>query len=447
VAKTEVVLSARTAIVVAGAALAVRLAYLFVSYDGPASLRHPDTELWQIVAADPALWFGTPERMPFYALYVGLCAWLFGPSLLVPVLGQIAVDTATCLLAVRIGARFDPRAALPAGLFAALNPTQIVMSCIVLGDTFFAFFTTGALLATLTWIERPHLKAAVCLAVWAGFALLNRAMVWPLLAFAPAAMVVLAVVRGQGIRLAAVHATAFVAVCALFAAPVVARNMTEYGTAALTSQSGTHLAFWVVPLVREAVDGTPQAVGAAEMSAALDLRLVDPDARTNPFAISAALTELAREKLTELGLVPIAKVWAMGAAINILSPATLMIPIVMQLPRTGFYATQGDGPLDKAVNFVWRNDNAIYARWLVVGAAVEFALKLLVLAGLFAGFARARSRLATVVVVGWIVFLLAIYGPVASAKYRLPMEPFFGVFSAVALLAVRARRTEHTSAE
>ncbi len=433
--------------VVAGTALAVRLVYLFLLYDGPASLRHPDTELWQIVAENPAQWFGTPERMPFYALYVGLCAWLFGPSLLVPVLGQIVVDTATCLLAVRIGARFDPRAALPAGLFAALNPTQIVMSCIVLGDTFFTFFTTGGLLAALAWIERPHLMTALSLAAWAGFALLNRAMVWPLLAFAPAAMVVLAVVRGHGVRRAARHATAFVAVCALFAAPVVVRNMAEYGTAALTSQSGTHLAFWVVPLVREAVDGTPQAVGAAEMSAALDRQLVETDSRANPFAISAALTGLAREKLAEFGLAPIAKVWAMGAAINLLSPATLMIPGVMQLPRTGFYATQGDGPLDKAINFVWRNDNATYARWLVAGAAVELALKFLVLAGFLAAFARARLRLMTVVVFGWIIFLLAIYGPVASAKYRLPMEPFFGVFSAFALLVLRARRSEHESGE
>ena len=433
--------------VVAVTALAVRLVYLFVLYDGPASVQHPDTELWQIIAANPAQWLGTPERMPFYALYVGLCAWFFGPSLLVPVLGQIGVDTATCLLAVRIGARFDPRAAFAAGLFAALNPTQIVMSCVVLGDTFFAFFTTGAILTALNWIERPHLKAALCLGAWAGFALLNRAMVWPLLACAPLAMIVLAAMRGQGIRLAAIHATAFIAVCALFAAPVVVRNLVGYGTAALTSQSGTHLAFWIVPLVREAVDGTPQAVGASEMSAALDLRLVDPVSRANPFATSAALTELAREKLAEFGFVPIAKVWTIGAAINVLSPATLMIPQVMQLPRTGFYATQGDGPFDKAVNFMWRNDNAIYARWLVAGAAVELALKLLALAGLLAAFARLHSRLPTVVVIGWIVFLLAIYGPVASAKYRLPMEPIFGVFSAVALLALRARWSEHKRVE
>ena len=431
--------------VVAVTALAVRLVYLFVLYDGPASVQHPDTELWQIIAANPAQWLGTPERMPFYALYVGLCAWFFGPSLLFPVLGQIGVDTATCLLAVRIGARFDPRAAFAAGLFTALNPTQIVMSCIVLGDTFFAFFTIGAILAALNWIERPRLKAALCLGAWAGFALLNRAMVWPLLAFVPVAMVVLAVARGRGVGLAAGHAAAFVTVCALFAAPVVARNMAGYGTAALTSQSGTHLAFWVVPLVREAVDGTPQAVGAAEMSAALDLRLVDPVSRANPFATSAALTALAREKLANFGLVPIAKVWTMGAAINVLSPATLMIPQVMQLPRTGFYATQGDGPFDKAVNFVWRNDNAIYACWLVAGAALELALKLLVLVGIVTAFARARSRLATAVIVGWIVFLLAIYGPVASAKYRLPMEPLFGVFSAVALLALRAQRPTYRS--
>ena len=194
--------------------------------------------------------------------------------------------------------------------------------------------------------------------------------------------------------------------------------------------------------MREAVDGTPQSVGGAEMNAALERRLPDPAARTNPFAVSEALTALAREKLAEFGPAPMAEVWAMGAAINLLSPATLMIPPVMQLPRTGFYATQGDGPLDKAVNFVWRNDNATYARWLVAGAAVELPLKLLALAGFLAALVRPRARLAAAVLAGWVVFLLAIYGPVASAKYRLPAEPVFAAFSALALLALRDRRAE-----
>lgn len=441
-AQAEGVLTARATVLVAGTALAVRLAYLWAVYDGPAALWHPDTELWKIVAADPAQWLGTPERMPFYPLYVGLCAWLFGPTLLAPVLGQILVDTATCVLVARIGAHLDPRASVPAGLFAALSPTQVVLACVVLGDTFFTFFAAGALLAALGWIERPRPGAALALAVWAGLALLNRAMVWPLLAFTPVAMVALAVARGNGLRPAAVHAAAFAAVCALCAAPVVARNAAEYGAASLTSQSGTHLAFWIVPLVREAVDGTPQSVGGAEMNAALERRLPDPAARANPFAVSEALTALAREKLAEFGPAPMAEVWAMGAAINLLSPATLMIPPVMQLPRTGFYATQGDGPLDKAVNFVWRNDNATYARWLVAGAAVELPLKLLALAGFLAALVRPRARLAAAVLAGWVVFLLAIYGPVASAKYRLPAEPVFAAFSALALLALRDRRAE-----
>jgi hypothetical protein len=441
-AQAEGVLGWRAFVVVAGTALAVRLAYLWAVYDGHASLWHPDTELWKFVAANPALWFGTPERMPFYPLYVGLCAWLFGPSLFVPVLGQIFVDSATCVLAARIGAHLDPRAFLPAGLFAALNPTQIVLACVVLGDTFFIFFTTGALLAALVWIERPRMGAALGLAAWAGLAMLNRAMVWPLLALTPFAMAALSIARGNGIRPAAAQAAAFATVCALCAAPVVVRNKAEYGYWALTSQSGTHLALWIVPLVREAVDGTQQAVGGAEMNAALDRRLPEPAARANPFAVSEALTAIAREKLAEFGLAPIAKVWAMGAAINLLSPATLMVPPVMQLPRTGFYATQGVGLLDKAANFVWHNDSATYARWLVAGAAVEVPLKLIAFAGFIVALVQPRARLPAVVLAGWVVFLLAIYGPIASAKYRLPAEPVFAAFSALALLAVRVRRAE-----
>jgi hypothetical protein len=440
-AQAEGVLNARATLLVAGTALAVRLAYLWAVYDGPASLSHPDTGLWVVAAADPSTWFGTAERMPGYTLYMGLMRAVFGPTLLAPVLGQIVADSATCVVVARIGGALAPNAALPAGLVAALAPTQVVMASVVLGDTLFTCFAAAALLAGLRFIERPNARTAAVLAIWCGAALLNRAMVWPLVAFLPAAIFAHACWRTRSMRGSLTAAAAFACICAALSAPVVIRNYLAYGAPELSSQSGAHLALWVVPLVREAEDGTPHSVGASAIGAEFDERFAGI-ARDNPFAVSGGLKVIAREKLAELGPLPVAKAWMSGAVINLFSPATLMIPPVMQLPRTGFYATPGDGPLDKAVNFVWRNDNATYARWLAAGTAVELPLKLLAFAGFLAALARPRARLAAVVLAGWVVFLLAIYGPVASAKYRLPAEPVFAAFSALALLALRDRRAE-----
>ena len=39
-------------------------------------------------------------------------------------------------------------------------------------------------------------------------------------------------------------------------------------------------------------------------------------------------------------------------------------------------------------------------------------------------------RIALLLLLGWIAFILLINGPIASAKYRLPIEPAMGIFFA-----------------
>ena len=44
----------------------------------------------------------------------------------------------------------------------------------------------------------------------------------------------------------------------VFVTPVLARNVVVYRSWSLTPQSGNHMANWIVPLVKEAMDGTPR---------------------------------------------------------------------------------------------------------------------------------------------------------------------------------------------
>ncbi|MBI3506444.1 MAG: glycosyltransferase family 39 protein [Proteobacteria bacterium] len=416
-------------------ALAVRGVYLLAIYSGPDSLMHVDSAMWLRLAENPANWLGNEERMPFYPLYLGLVGRIFGPEPIHAVIGQIVADAAACVLIARSAAalagRGGERAGWIAGLAAAFNPTQVVMASVVLGDSLFLFFIAGTIHAALRWLDDLRFATAMELGLWAGMAFLNRAFILPVLAALPPVLAAIAVLRGRGtapaLRQAAV--VAFLAVLCIGSA--VLRNWVEHGVPAITSQTGFHMAFWVVPLVQEAKDGTPVAQTQSEIAAAFwnDIKPADLD---GPFAISDRWAAAARARMAGLGAAAFAKAWATGAAINLASPAVLMSPPLMQLPRTGFYATPGAGIAEKIANFLWSNDNAAYARWMLAGALVEFPLKLLAFLGMLVGLATAGTRLATAALVGWIVFVLLVNGPVASPKYRLPIEPVACIFIGLA---------------
>src|SRR5262249_22473211 len=128
-------------------------------------------------------------------------------------------------------------------------------------------------------------------------------------------------------------------VFALCIAPVLWRNVTQFGVWALTPQSGIHLALWVAPLVKEATDGTPWQHSYNDIQRRVDDRY--PMHTANPFEQSRRYREIALEELATLDIRAMAKAWLVGSAINLGSPAIILSPPILNLPRTGFYATPG----------------------------------------------------------------------------------------------------------
>jgi hypothetical protein len=147
-------------------------------------------------------------------------------------------------------------------------------------------------------------------------------------------------------------------------------------------------------------------------------------------------SEIGREALKELGYSAIVKAWVTGAAINIASPAIILSPAVSQLPRTGFFGTAGASPIEKIFNYIFRSDNRLYAIILILGIAGVAMIRLLQLVGLSA-LIDARNAPGILLLLSWIFYILAVNGPVASPKYRLPMEPALNVFTGAGFVALR----------
>jgi len=380
------------------------------------------------------------ERMPLYVIWLAVHQFISGMSApLFPALTQGALDAFACVLIARMAMLIDPRLLLPAGIFAAINPTQIIVGAMILTDSMFFFFVCLMLYAALRWLRQPVWRWALLLGLALGLGVSTRVMLLPAVA-ALALLLPLAAIWLRRFRVTGfAHIAIFVAICAALQAPILARNLDRYGSIQLTSQGGTHALLWLAPLVLELVDGTPHGEGARLMQSRYEKEIggAEPD---NPFKRSALKSATARRAIAEMGTLAIVKTWVIGGAVNLFSPAAILSPPVSSLPRTGLYDMAGDGKLDKLSAFLFRNDNPTYAWVLIVSFLALLAVRAGQLFGLGHRLWRHASR-ETVVIIAllllWTVYILLVNGPVASPKYRLPIEPVAVLFAAFAIVAWR----------
>ncbi len=371
-----------------------------------------------------------PDIMPLYLLFLAL----LDSNPLWAALGQGLVDSLTCVVIACAAGTLSPRFAPTAGTVAALNPTQLVMVTLVLTETLFLFFGALALWAALAWIQRPAWRPALALGVALGLGILTRTMLLPWALGVPLLLVAGTAIAGRLAWRTLPQLAGAGTITIALVLPVAHDNENRFGGFGLSSQAGTHTLYWLVPLVMETVDGTPRAESVRRLDKNFGER-ISAEAHSDRFNRSRAMMSAAFEALAELGPLPLAKAWAYGATINLGSPAIILATPVRTLPRTGFYATEGESKLDKMVNFLFRNDNKTYAWLLVIGSAITLALRLAQAWGLWR-LLRAGDRVvlaSTLLLLAWIGFVLAINGPIASAKYRSPAEPALVILLAAAL--------------
>lgn len=389
-------------------------------------------------------WLGSnPSTMPLFQWLTALPFLAFGKAgTIAYVLMQDAFDAGTCVLVYCMARSLDERMALPAAVCAILNPTQIVLSGLIYTDTPFTFFVTLSIWLAVRWIRRPTMMTAIFLGCSLGAAALVRVSIAPWAFAAIAMLAIYSFWLRRPLRQASVLAATLVIVCASLAM-ISVRSFDQYGTFALTPQGGPHLAIWIVPLSKEAQDRTPFDQTMDTIVRRTEELYGSPSA--DPFEQSRRYQRVGWEALRdEIAWTSLVKSWAVGAFINLASPAHLLSPPVSQLPRTGFYATPGSSFVDKVLNYAFRSGNILYSWLLILGTLGLVAVRAVQIIG-FCHLVKRREYWPALLFAGsWIVFLLLLNGPVASPKYRLPLEPLFDILAGAGILAIWINRRSHS---
>lgn len=431
-------------------AVVVRLAFLALAYDGPDSLRQPDSPAFELPAQGlveygviglPRL-DGTPpepftERAPAYILFLAAMRLIAGPSALAVVLVQILIDAATVIAIARLAERVRPRLGPVAGVAAALAPNLVIQSVQVLSDSPFLLPFTLFLTASLGAVEQRSWRQAALAGLWLGIATLIRPMPWILIAVMPL-LLALAV---PGWRRRAGLAAAMIGTALLVVTPWLARNAVVAGHWQLASQTGTHALYWVVPLTREYGAGIPTEQTKMLMRDRLHERLAAEgrsELPADPFQASAMMNTVASQAMWESGIGVMARAWMAGMAVNLLSPAIVAAPPVQRLARPSFYETPGGNIFEKLGNYVAATGKTPYFWAMAAGLLGTALARLLQVVGVIAALRRGWRPVAIIMLGVVSVYILVITGPITGVKYRLPLEPIL-----ILLLADGAMRTWH----
>jgi hypothetical protein len=420
-------------------ALVVRLVNVALLRGNDAFFAETDAHLYWALGAElakpEAFWptlLSMTDRMPLYPLLLAGVQSTLGDVPRAVALIQAVIDAGTCTLIAALGALVSPRVGFFAGLLAALSVTLIVLSSQVLTDTLFLFFFALLLLAGARFLLRPTNGLALLAGLSGGLSLVTRPAVGVLLAAAVPLVFIIAMVQRRSAGPALAAAMLFALGAAAPIAPVMLRNAIHYGSVSLTTQTGDHLAYWIVPLVTQRADGTPYQTSVDRMQALYQQRAPSGDA--NPFRQAAIKTELAREEMARLPLAAYVRAWLEGMVMNLGAPALLVDPRVRALPKPSFYNTPGTGLWERARAYVF-DDPGLYQVLLLVGLVAMLPFLALATVG-FIMLARTLPW-AAVFAGGVLAYFLMINGPVATPKYRLPMEPVLIVLAAIPLARLR----------
>jgi hypothetical protein len=383
------------------------------------------------------------DRMPLYPLLLATIQSVLGTAPRAAAVVQAGFDAGTCAAIAALGALVAPRVGLVAGILAAFSMTLIVLSSQMLTDTLFLFFLTVCALFIVWFLCTPTKSLALLAGLTGGFALLTRSSVALLLVAAVPAIFIGAFHHSRRIAQALLAAGLFAMAAAGPVVPIIWRNATVYHSLSLTSQTGDHLAFWIVPLVAQRANGTPYEETVQRMQTLYRERLAQRPAseQANPFVQSAVKGEIAREALAQLPLSAFVESWIEGTFVNLAAPAVLADPRVRALPKPNYYATPGASLWERARVYFFENPG-LYQLLLAAGVLASLPFLLLQAIGLV--MLTRSLPVAAALAVAFVGYFLLLSGPVAGPKYRLPMEPALLVLAAIPLARVAGRYGKHS---
>ncbi len=365
------------------------------------------------------------ERMLGVFIYYKTLLYLSMNNFKILLFLQSVIDALSCVIIYKIANKLFPKQSFFIFLSAALSPLMIIISAQILSETIFLFFFSLFLyfsIKAITQENRIYLNT-ISAAIFLGLSVSIRSIAYPLLflSIIPYALILFnkKVLKYKIILLSII----FIFISFIPISPRIINNYNLYNTFSLTSQTGTHLAYWVTPMILTETKKINREEAINVVNKAKEkYRFTE-----NPFETDTVLRKVSFEILSNINKFDIIYFWARGSIINLIAPSILLDKKIRSLPHPSFYEV---GNLFSWVKLLIEDNQ--YHRYLIVILVASFT-SIFTLISLLVGSVYIFKKSKTIFILTnlYILYFLIITGPVLSPKYVFPILPCIFMYQGI----------------
>jgi 4-amino-4-deoxy-L-arabinose transferase-like glycosyltransferase len=367
------------------------------------------------------------ERMPGSFLYFELLQWITNKNLFIILFIQAILDSFTCVIISNCAYLINYKYKLYTGLFAAFSPLLIIISAQVLSDSLFLFTFTSSLYFLLKYFKFNFSNYYIVLSgLFLGLSTFTRASTFPLIFLS--LPIIYFVMKSFKFKFSKISlALGLFVIVALF--PVSNRlfdNIFYNNSFSLTSQTGSHAAYWMVPgvlTISENID-RDTAVNI------VNKKIEDfGGLTTNPYSDSNILLNVSINILSDQNILHIAYAWLRASSVNTIVSPILIDNRVRNLKHTSF---ANEGNINNWLTSIFLNKNYLDYRNIIIVASILSLISIILF--IMGSYILFRNDF----ILGVLAFLIIIYfclitGPTLSPKYCIPYAPIIFYLQAIAL--------------
>tara|TARA_B100002051_G_scaffold153907_1_gene145669 strand:+ start:1570 stop:2886 length:1317 start_codon:yes stop_codon:yes gene_type:complete len=357
------------------------------------------------------------ERMPGSFLFFGFLQWLTNSSLFFVLVIQSIIDSFTCVIIFLCAGLLNKDYQLYTGLFAAFSPLMIIISSQILSDTIFLFTFSLSLYFILKYLRSKNSLILLYIsALFLGISTFIRAATFPLIFLSlPIIFLILQNKINNHIR-GLIGLFAFLLIALVPISHRLSENIIKYDTYSLTSQSGSHMAYWMVPGVLSISQGMDRKTAINLVNKELN----NFEANNNePYKDSKNKIKVSIDILKKQNYTDLTYAWLRSSIINILSSPIMIDYRVRILPHLSLAE---ESNIINWINKLFLNEQYhLYFIVLLLSLLFSIFSFYSIILGYY--FFIKNSLLIAIISICVIIYFCVITGPTISPKYSLPYLP------------------------
>ena len=406
---------------------------LFLDLDVQTYLIEDQRLYWEWALKDAYLpWGDIPlsslsERMPGAFLLFELLQRLTDQDLFFILVFQSVIDSFTCVIIFNCAGLINKKYQLYTGLFACFSPLMIIINSQILSDTIFLFTFSCCLFFLLKFIYKNELKYSLYLSgLFLGLSTFIRAATFPLI-FLSIPIIYLVIRAHKSSNKKIFISLIFFMLIALI--PVSYRwvnNIIYHDTYSLTSQSGSHVAYWMVPGVLTLSQNLDRKSSVDFVNKKINKigGLTD-----NPYKDSKIMLDVSKKILSKESILYISYAWLRSSALNIIASPILIDTRVRNLTHTSF--AQEGNIIKWMKSLIANKNNLVYFSILLLSSILSLFSGIAFIIGYYIFF-KSNFNL-SIISIFIIMYFCAITGPTISPKYCLPYIPIIFYLQAISI--------------